>query len=159
MESTGMRAVVGRNSIPTGADPLGRRRYLAYAGVVIYLFGQAYDTYWHAKNVSFVVEPPGSLWTIHLGIWVGALVTATAGATLWRVRGFRVAGGLLALGAAVELAGYFLDMWKHSQGTSLDFYHDLVWYGFGVVVIGMVRIEAMRRNLLGRSVQRDDSEL
>ncbi|MER5215299.1 hypothetical protein ABT063_33320 [Streptomyces sp. NPDC002838] len=150
MESTGMRVAVGQRTPGSpGTDPLGWRRYLAFAGVVIYLFGQAYDTYWHARNVSFIVEPPSSLWTIHLGIWLGAAVTAAAGATQLRLSGFRVAGVLLVVGGGVELAGFFLDMWKHSQETSLDFYHDLVWYGFGVVVVAMVRLEAMRRNRLG----------
>ncbi|MFJ5072980.1 hypothetical protein ACIP8Z_00015 [Streptomyces sp. NPDC088553] len=132
------------NSAPP-ADPTGRLRTVAFAAVAIYLFGQAFDTYWHAKNVSFVPEPPRALWSIHLGIYLGAaIVLATGGALAFRA-GFRVAGVLLAAGGGVELAGFFLDMWKHSQGTSVDFYHDLVWYGFGLVVVGTVRMEAMRR--------------
>ncbi|MEU1013074.1 hypothetical protein ACIP4Y_33335 [Streptomyces sp. NPDC088810] len=158
MESTGTGTALGERAAGSpGGDPLGWRRHLAFAGVVVYLFGQAYDTYWHAKNVSFVVEPPSSLWGIHLGIWMGAVVTVAAGAAQWRRAGFRVAGVLLAVGGGVELAGFFLDMWKHSQGTSLDFYHDLVWYGFGVVVVAMVRLEAMRRNRLGAGHRGNDT--
>ncbi|MFB6891021.1 hypothetical protein ACFCX4_17130 [Kitasatospora sp. NPDC056327] len=130
---------------PLPAAPAGPWRHAAFAGVVVFLFGEAYDTYWHAKHVSFVVEPPSALWTIHLGIYLGAAVTVVAGVLLLRRGGLRVAGALLLAGGGIELAGFFLDMWKHSQGTSLDLYHDLVWYGFGGVVVGMVRLEAMRR--------------
>ena len=147
MESTQRQVPAAQRPVgPTGADTLGWRRHGVFAGVVIFLLGEAYDTYWHAKNVSFVVEPPGSLWTIHLGIYLGAVLTLVFGATLWKVEGFRVTGVLLVLGGGIELAGFFLDMWKHSQGTSLDLFHDLVWYGFGLVVVAVVRVEAMRRS-------------
>ncbi|MFF5428056.1 MULTISPECIES: hypothetical protein [unclassified Streptomyces] len=147
MEST--RTGTGTEAGPGAEDPIGKVRVAAFAAVAIYLFGQAFDTYWHAKNVSFVPEPPSALWTIHLGIYLGAAIILATGALVAFRDGFRIAGGLFALGGAVALAGFFLDMWKHSQGTSVDFYHDLVWYGFGLVVVGMVRMEAMRRNRLG----------
>jgi len=122
--------------------PANNDRAVAYTGVVTYLAGQAYDIWWHAKNVSLVPELPQRLLLIHLGIYVGAALCLAAGLMLLRRTGGMVAGLLLVAGGAVQLAGFFLDMWEHGHGRSVDLYHNMLWYGFIVAVAGVVRMEA-----------------
>jgi hypothetical protein len=131
-----------QNSDPAMATRQNSERAVAYAAVVTYLAGQAFDIWWHAKNVSLVPEAPVRLLAIHLGIYVGAALAVVAGAMLLRRTGGRLAGGLLLGGGLVQLAGFFLDMWEHGQGRSVDLYHNLLWYGFIVVAAGIVRMEA-----------------
>jgi hypothetical protein len=61
---------------------------------------------------------------------------------LLRRTGGLLAGGLLLGGGLAQLTGFFLDMWEHGQGRSVDLYHNLLWYGFIVVAAGIVRMEA-----------------
>jgi hypothetical protein len=119
-----------------------RDRSVAYAAVVTYLGGQAFDIWWHAKNVSLVPEMPVRLLYIHLGIYLGAALAVVAGLRLLRRTGGLLAGGLLAAGGLVQLAGFFLDMWEHGHGSSVDLYHRMLWYGFIVVAAGVARMEA-----------------
>ena len=131
-------------STPGASTPLSGRIAL-YSGVVIYLFGQAYDTYWHAKHVSFVPEPPSGLWRIHLGIWLGAVIVVAVGGWLTARPGLRVTGLLLLAGGLVQLLGFGWDMYLHGQGRSQDLWHNMIWYGFGVVVLGVARFAALTR--------------
>ncbi|QFU90575.1 hypothetical protein [Amycolatopsis sp. YIM 10] len=121
-------------------------RVIVYLGIVVYLLGQAFDTYWHQRNVSFVPEPPSELWRIHAGIYGGAVILTLAGVWLALRPGGRVTGLLLVAGGLTQLTGFFGDMWLHARGESIDFWHDLVWYGLAVIVIGVVRMEALNRN-------------
>ncbi|MBM0232585.1 hypothetical protein JNW91_12355 [Micromonospora sp. STR1_7] len=120
-------------------------RAAVFAGVVVFLLGQAFDTYWHARNVSFVPEPPRELWRIHLGIYLGAAMLTALGAWLLTRPGLRLAGLLMLLGGGTQLLGFGWDMYLHGQGRSKEIWHDLLWYGFGVVVLGVVRLEALIR--------------
>jgi len=125
---------------------LGFRRMVVYGGAVLFLLGEAYDTYWHRQHVSFRPEPPSSLWRIHAGIWLGALILVVIGAVLLTRPGARITGAIVGAGGLTSLAGFLGDMALHARGESIDFWHDLVWYGFGVVVIGVVRMEALNRH-------------
>lgn len=131
-------------------NPIAVRTGL-YTGIVAYLLGQAFDTYWHARNLSFVPEPPSALWRIHLGIWLGSLLVALVGAGLVARPGMRITGGLLLLGGLLQLLGFGWDMYLHSQERSRDLWHDLLWYGFGVVVIGLARFEALSRRSVNQA--------
>lgn len=116
-----------------------------YTGAVAYLLGQAFDTWWHARNVSFVPEPPGALWRIHLGMWLGATIVAVIGAWLTGRAGHRITGVILMTGGLVQLLGFAWDMYLHGQGRSRDLWHDMLWYGFCLVVLGVARFEALSR--------------
>ncbi|HST80249.1 MAG TPA: hypothetical protein VLL08_00770 [Kineosporiaceae bacterium] len=117
-------------------------RAAAYVAVVTYLGGQSFDIWWHAKNVSLVPETPVRLLSIHLGIYVGAALTVVAGGMLLRRSAGLLAGSLLVAGGLVQLAGFFLDMWEHGHGRTVDLYHNLLWYGFIIAAAGVVRMEA-----------------
>lgn len=116
-------------------------RVILYAGVVAYLLGQAYDQFWHSQNVSFVPAPPSRVFVIHIGIYLGAAAIALAGALHMRRAQTRRGGAVVLAGGLVQLAGFALDTWVHSRNYSEPLFHDMWWYGFGIVVIGAVVLE------------------
>ncbi|MBX6766131.1 MAG: hypothetical protein IRY90_03070, partial [Actinomadura rubrobrunea] len=116
-------------------------RLVLYAAAIVYLLGQAYDTYYHNKNVSFVPEPPSSLWRIHAGIYIGSAMAVVTGVLLWRLAQAKLAGVIVSVGGVTQLTGFFADMWAHAHGYSKPLWHDLIWYGFAIVVAGGVLVE------------------
>lgn len=127
-------------------------RVLLYAGAATYLLGQAFDSLWHSRNVSFVPEPPSTVFVIHSGIYLGAAAVVVAGALHLAQPGTRLGGAVVLAGGLTQLTGFVLDTWAHGRGYSAPLYHDLWWHGFAVVVVGTAGLEY--RRLLGRADRR-----
>ncbi|TDB85797.1 hypothetical protein E1264_19900 [Actinomadura sp. KC216] len=132
-----------------------------YTGIVIFLGGKAFDNYWHAQNLSFVVEPPRKLLVIHSGIYSGALIVAITGLAGLFLAGRLLPGSAVMLvGALIQLTGIGLDFWAHSQGYQKALYHDMEWYGLAVIALAVVLTEyaaAARRRV--RETPREEESL
>lgn len=133
-----------------------RVRVLFAVGLVVNFAGFVYDWAWHAWNLSLVPIPPPKLLVVHGGIYVGSLLVA--GALAWALarRAFtsrveRVGLAVLALGLLLEFAGDATDMWAHGHGYEKDLYHDMIYNGAGLTLLGYLVIELFQLYQSGRA--------
>lgn len=128
-------------------------RFTMAAGLVAEFGGFLYDTFWHNQHLSDVAIPPSELLTVHGGIYLGQLTVMCVAAvvlarkaadrrtvlTLWAV----LAGGLL------QTLGSALDMWSHGHGYEKDLYHNMIYSGAAVMVLGYLALEIVGRRSAG----------
>jgi hypothetical protein len=118
-------------------------------GAIVFLAGQAYDIYWHSQHLTLAVPGVAHLLTVHLGILLGPLLSLGGGLVAVAIRPRRPAvfgGGLLAaVGAVIQLTGFFLVMWAFVHGYDKDLYENIQWYGLFAVVPGGLLAEASFR--------------
>ncbi|MDF9817156.1 hypothetical protein [Streptomyces sp. SPB162] len=122
-------------------------RWSIAAGLFVEFVGFLYDTLWHDQHLSEVAIPPSKLMTVHSGIYLGELLVlgialatlalrtrrAHPQAVLWAV----VAGGL------VQIAGSGFDMWSHAHAYEKPLYHDTIYTGAAVTIIGYLLLEIL----------------
>ncbi|SCE99707.1 hypothetical protein GA0074695_2752 [Micromonospora viridifaciens] len=124
----------------------GGVRILFAVGLVINFAGFVYDWAWHSWNLSLETIPPSKLLVVHGGIYVGSLLVAVAVGHALRRRLFtsrpeRIGLLVIAAGLLLEFAGDAADMWTHSQGYEKDLYHDFVYRGAALTVLGYLLLE------------------
>jgi hypothetical protein len=139
------------------------------AGLFVEFVGFVYDTLWHDQHLSEVAIQPSELLTVHSGIYLGELIVlGIAIATLAR-RGRKAAPPALlwtvVVGGVVQLIGSGLDMWSHAHGYEKDLYHNTIYTGAAITVIGYLLMEAFaakaaRRDalLLAEDVSADEAK-
>ncbi|MER8047172.1 hypothetical protein [Streptomyces sp. NPDC094032] len=119
------------------------------AALVVEFGGFLYDSFWHNQHLSEVAIPPSELLTVHGGIYVGQLTVLamavivlarrTADSPTARVLWAVLCGGLL------QTLGGALDMWSHGHGYEKDLYHNMIYAGAAVTVIGYLLLEVVGR--------------
>jgi hypothetical protein len=115
------------------------------AGLFVEFAGFLYDTLWHDQHLSEVAIPPGKLLTVHGGIYFGELLVLAIALVTLKQRQSRPAvsaalWGVVA-GAIIQLAGSGLDMWSHGHGYEKDLYHNTIYVGAALTVIGYLLLE------------------
>ncbi len=121
-------------------------RVLFAVGLVINFAGFVYDWAWHSWNLSLETIPPSKLLVVHGGIYVGALLVTVAVGHALRRRLFtsrpeRVGLLVIAAGLLLEYVGDAADMWTHSQGYEKDLYHDFIYNGAALTLLGYLLLE------------------
>ncbi len=129
-----------------GARTAARVRMFFAIGLLIQFVGFIYDWMWHAHHLQIVPIPPSKLLTVHSGIYLGGLViVGTIIAALVR-RPFtsgaaRAALAMSAIGIVVEFVGNGTDMWAHGHGYERDLYHNLIYTGAVITILGYLALQ------------------
>ncbi|MGA8113508.1 MAG: hypothetical protein WCA46_07605 [Actinocatenispora sp.] len=123
-------------------------------GLVVNFVGFVYDQAWHATHLQIVPILPIKLLSVHSGIYLGALIVTVTVVIAFARRAFDTGGewaGLvvLAVGLALEFLGDGTDMWAHGHGYERDLFHNFIYSGAGVTVVGYLIIQLV--HLLGRA--------